>query len=82
MERACVLPRVGYDVPDVSDEDGEDEDAHQPGGRHEEDLGHVRRLLVLPDRRGRLRGEVEAPDVGVTLETKDCYSLSTRTVVL
>jgi hypothetical protein len=29
-------------------ENGEDEDAHHPAGRHEDDLRDVRRLLVLP----------------------------------
>ena len=57
-----VDPGVADDVPDVTDQDGEDEDAHQPGGRHENDLGDVGRLLVLADRRRSLGGEVEAPE--------------------
>ena len=57
-----VDPGVADDVPDVTDQDGEDEDAHQPGGRHENDLGDVGRLLVLADRRRSLGGEIEAPE--------------------
>ena len=56
-----VDPGVADDVPDVSDQDGEDEDAHQPGGRHEKNFGDVGRLLVLADRSCRLGGEIEAP---------------------
>jgi hypothetical protein len=48
---------------DVTDEHGEYEDPHEPGRRHEDDLRDVvlRRLRVLPNRDGRLRGEIEAP---------------------
>jgi hypothetical protein len=48
---------------DVTDEHSEDEDAHEPGRRHEDDLRDVvlRRLRVLPNRDGRLGGEIEAP---------------------
>ena len=33
-----VLGRLGNDVLDVPDEDGEHKDAHEPGAGHEEDL--------------------------------------------
>ena len=56
-----VDPGVADDVPDVTDQDGEDEDAHQPGGRHEKNFGDVGRLLVLANRGCRLSGKVEAP---------------------
>ena len=58
-----IDPGVADDVSDVADQDGEDEDAHQPRGRHEEDLGDVGRLLVLADRRRGLRREVEASEM-------------------
>ena len=65
LEAELALARVEHDVPDVADEDGEDEDADEPRGRHEEQLEFVvgRRLLVLADRRGSLGGEVEAVQV-------------------
>ncbi len=55
----CDLPSC----LDVTDEHGKDEDAHEPGRRHENDLRDVvlRRLRVLPNRDGRLGGEIEAP---------------------
>jgi len=58
--------RIGFLQPflDVTDEDGEHEDAHEPGAGHEEDLRDVvlRGLGVLADRDGRLGGKIEAPD--------------------
>ena len=60
--KCCRVPSsVPHNVPDVPDQDGEDEDAHQPRGRHEQDLGHVGGLLVLADGGGSLGGEVKAP---------------------
>ena len=69
LETELALARVEHDVPDVADEDGEDEDADEPRGRHEEQLQLVvgRRLLVLADGRRRLGGEVEAVQVGCAL---------------
>ena len=31
LVRQNVDPRVAHDIPDVTDQDGEDEDTHQPG---------------------------------------------------
>jgi len=53
---------VTNNVADVADQDCEHENAHQPGRRHEQDLGHVRRFLVLPDRCRRLCGEIKTPE--------------------
>ena len=58
-----IDPGVAHDIPDVADQDREHKDAHEPGRRHEEDLGHVGRLLVLPNGRRGLRCEVKAPEI-------------------
>ncbi len=62
---AARLEPVAFPAPflHVTNEDGEDEDAHEPGGGHEQDLRYVvlRRLGVLPNRDGRLGRKVEAP---------------------
>ena len=58
---------LGDDLLDLAHQDGEHEDAEQPGEEHEHDLDVILRvdLGVLPDADGRLRGEEEALDVGV-----------------
>ncbi len=42
-------------IPDVSNQDGEHEDSHEPGPSHEENFGYVGRFLVLANRGRRLQ---------------------------